>query len=67
MEVSFIILIITIEQFSFEDGKFHMRFNSLAKIAFVLDITLENLVLEVVVYGDVGLVFMEGELIGKIF
>lgn len=44
-----------------------MRFNSLAKIAFVLDITLEDLVLEVVVYGDVGLVFMEGELIGKIF
>ena len=39
----------------------------LAEIAFVLDVALENLVLEVIVYCDVCFVFVEGELIGKGF
>ncbi len=44
-----------------------MWLDGLAEIAFVLDVALEDLVLEVVVYCDVGFVLVEGELIGKGF
>ena len=67
MEVSFIFLIIVIKKFGFEDGEFHVWLDGLAEIAFVLDVALEDLVLEVVVYCDVGFVLVEGELIGKGF
>lgn len=56
-----------IKKFGFEDGQFHVWLDGLAEIAFVLDVALEDLVLEVVVYCDVRFVLVEGELIGKGF
>ena len=40
-----------------------MGLDGLGKISFVLDVALEDIILEKIVYCEIGLIFMEGKLI----